>query len=334
MAFAKGYNQISFKSILDEVSEESLLEFYTGISQCPSVVSSPLRIDKHPSFGVYYSTNGIDFIDYASGESGSLIDLLKLKLNLDLDSLKIRIIKDLNEIKNIDKYIIRQNKDTYTSRQKDSKSIKTRASLNVKVRDWEEHDLKFWESFGISIEWLKFGNIFPISHVFLNNSRYPADKYAYCFVEFKDGITTLKVYQPYSDKQKWLNNHGPSVWDLWQQVMSTNSDKLIITSSRKDALCLWANTGIPSTSLQAEGYLPKPHVVSILTDKFPTIYCFYDNDFNKPKNYGREYGKKLSELYEFKQLEIPEEYHSKDPSDLYKNHGSKEFNKVLNSILI
>jgi hypothetical protein len=33
-------------------------------------------------------------------------------------------------------------------------------------------------------------------HIFLNDKIILADKHAYCFTEFKDGIETYKIYQP------------------------------------------------------------------------------------------------------------------------------------------
>ena len=35
----------------------------------------------------------------------------------------------------------------------------------------------------------------------------PCEKYAYAYIEFKDGLPTYKIYQPFSENYKWLNNH-------------------------------------------------------------------------------------------------------------------------------
>jgi hypothetical protein len=335
MGFAEGYNSLLFKDILDVVSEEALIEYYTGINQIPCVTNSPLRKDNHPSFGLIYLDNGIYYKDFTTGDRGFTADLLKAKLNINsLNELRDRVLKDLPSIKEIDKYIIKQNKSTYYAKNKINNSPKTTLkNLQVKVRSWKDYDLEFWLKYGITKKWLEFGKVYPISHIQIGEKTFPSEKYAYCYVEYKDNLPTLKVYQPFSSKLKWLNNHGSSVWDLWSQALNSKSNELIITSSRKDALCLWENIGIPSVSLQAEGYLPKPYVVSILQEKFSTIYCLYDNDYDKENNYGREYGKKISNLYNFKQIEIPQEYLSKDPSDLYKNQGKEVFIEVIKSII-
>ena len=59
----------------------------------------------------------------------------------------------------------------------------------------------------------------------------------------------------------------------------------------------------------------------------------YDNDFNAESNWGRNLGKKVAELFECQQIEIEEYLQSKDPSDLYKNHGKETFKKVIHQII-
>ena len=123
-----------------------------------------------------------------------------------------------------------------------------------------------------------------------------------------------------------MNKHDGSVWDLWTKLPD-KGDNLIITSSRKDALCIWANTGIPSLSLQAESYLPKQHVVQQLKDRFKNVYVLYDNDFDSSENHGRELGNLMAKEFDLIQIEIPDEYKSKDTSDLYKKLWKKRSTK-------
>lgn len=328
MSFSQGKKTYEINDILKEVSEESILEFYFGVDQIPCVINSPLRVDKKPSFGLFYTQYGICFKDLAKGTKGSLYYLLELKLNKNFEEVLEDIMSNIEHIKEHDKYIIR---NTYSYSK--NKSIRTNNTLEVKVRRWMDYDLEFWAKSGISLPWLEFSNTYAISHIKIGNNTYTADKYAYCYVEFKDGKPTIKIYQPYSKRLKWLNNHDSSVWDMWEQVLKTDSKDLILASSKKDALCLWENIGIPSISLQAESYLPKPHVVQILKDKFPNIYCFYDNDHDKEENYGRNYGKKMSDLYGFTQIEIEDKYISKDPSDFYFDHGKNLFIEYIPSLL-
>lgn len=330
---AQGYSSEANREwILSQVSEEAILQYYINIDKIPCVTNSPLRVDNKPSFGLYYSTNGIGFKDYTTGDRGNLMDLLQQLFMLSPMKTLERIIKDLPHITLLDKHIIKRDY-TKTSFKHYSNRVKTHKQLNVIVRDWQIHDLEYWEKAGITLPWLNFGQVYPISHIFINSYLIKAEKYAYVYVEYKSDIPTYKIYQPFSTDRKWLNNHGASVWDLWAQLPE-QGEELIITSSRKDALCLWENLGIPSVSLQAEGYLPKESIVDILKSRFNHIYVLYDNDFTKTTNYGRELGKKLADLYKLTQIEIPEIYKAKDPSDLFsKLRSSKSFYKILINII-
>ena len=78
-------------------------------------------------------------------------------------------------------------------------------SLQKTKREWKSYDLLYWQEYGISLKTLEFFNVEPISHFFVNDKIITADKYAYCYVEFKDSKSTLKIYQPFSEKLKWLN---------------------------------------------------------------------------------------------------------------------------------
>lgn len=332
MGFSQGRNTVDLDDILRSVREIDILSYYLGISYIPCVINSPLRPDKNPSFGLY-SHNGkkIRFTDLANGDRGDTFDLLSQKWKLSFN-------ETLSKIKNDLKYIGNQeiSKVNSLNSSKSTKTFNFDTTLECKIREWREYDLEYWQQFGISLPWLKFGDIYPISHIIITKVKsvynIPADKYAYSYVERKDGKVSLKIYQPFNEDFKWSNKHDSSVWDLWTKLPD-EGDKLIITSSRKDALSIWENTGIPCLSLQAESNMPKKHVVNQLKDRFKNIYVLYDNDFDSEVNKGRILGKRLADEHNLKQIEIPDKYMSKDSSDLYKNCGKKLLRKVIYKLI-
>lgn len=303
------------EDVLSKVSEEEILYFYLGVKNLPAVIHSPLRKDDRPSLGLYYSSNGnIRFRDFATGEKGTLYELLMKSQHKTFDQL----LKDIY-------YNLDPTSTLATPVKNCKKSNSTITQIQVRIRPWKLWDKEYWSSFGISKKFLEFSRTYPISHIFLYKedgtiTTITADKYAYGYLELKDGISTYKVYQPYSTSLKWISKHGSDVWDLWEQLPQTG-DTLIITSSRKDAMCIWCNTGIPSTCLQAESFLPKESVIKELKERFRSIFILYDNDFTKQKNWGREFGKTFSETFDIPQIELPEELGAKDSSDLFKLHG-------------
>lgn len=324
-------SSLTLVDLLEVVSEFDILSYYFNVSTIPCVINSPIRKDNKPSLGLY-SKDGIKiyYKDFSEHNSGGTFDLMSSYFGLNFSDTIEKIYRDMKC--NTSKVIHSIKKTGYLTKCSYSKSSK----VEVRVRNWRKHDLEYWKTFGISLKWLKFGNIYPISHILITKSDITsiisAEKYAYAYAEFKDDIPTLKIYQPYSLKYKWSCKHDSSVWDLWKQLPKKGNN-LIITSSRKDALCIWANTGIPSCSLQGEGYLPKPHIIEQLKSRFTNIFILYDNDFKSEINHGRELGSNIAAMFKLIQIEIPDEYLSKDPSDLYKNKGRDTLIKVINQLI-
>ena len=323
MSFGKCHTSICLDDILNKVSEVDILNHYLGISTLPILINSPFRQDKNPSVSIFINrNNNVIFKDFGTHKSYNLWSFLEDYWCCNYEEVLNRLNKDLNNIKNITGTLKVTHYKQY---------IHKSSKLEVTIREWRDYDLQYWESYGISLDWLKFGRVYPISHIFINNNRFPAEKHAYVYIEKKDGNITMKVYQPFSERMKWLSKHDNSVWDLWDRLPQ-RGNKLIITSSRKDALCIWANTGIPAISLQGEGYIPKEHVVQQLKERFEVIYVLYDNDFNSDINNGRNFGKVLSRKFNLRQIEIPIEWRCKDTSDLCFNWGKEIVKQVIEEL--
>ena len=154
---------------------------------------------------------------------------------------------------------------------------------------------------------------------------FKADKYAYSYVERKEGKITLKIYQPFNKKGfKWTNKHDSSVISLWTKVPE-KGDKICICSSVKDALCLSANTNIPAIAIQGEGYSISKTAINNLKERYKNIYILLDNDAPGIKD-----AEKLAKETGFINLVLPIFEGGKDISDLYKILNNKQkFKQIL-----
>ena len=92
----------------------------------------------------------------------------------------------------------------------------------------------------------------------------------------------------------------------------------------KDALCLWANTGIPALAIQGEGYGMSDTAIGELKRRYSHIYILLDND-----EAGLQDAVKLSESTGFINVVLPKFEGGKDVSDLMKVKGKSEFLKVI-----
>lgn len=332
---SKGIYNGDKEAVLRKVSEAELAAIYMpSLKEIPSVISSPLRKDIHPSFRVY-SPDGIKvrYYDYATGESGGIVDFIQRLYNctfvealerIDADVAQYRSGISITASSSRGKLIIKPDNPDF--------------QIRSQRREWEDWDFEYWASYGVPKNWLLHADIYPIDYIFVvSETGYTktvrADQYAYTFIERKDGKITEKIYQPYNKEgMKWRSGHDGSVWDLWTKLPQWG-DMVIITSSRKDALCIWAQTGIPSVSLQSETAGVKPQVMQELKERFKRVLVLYDNDFNKEKNYGRIDGTRLADTFKIEQIEIPSGYQCKDPSDLYHKYGGDTVRTVIKNLI-
>lgn len=330
MIIGKPNPSFSIEEIRNKYSDVDLLAKYFNISTLPCLINSPLRKDTHPSFGISISKdNKIKYMDFSTGDSGDIIKLLSKYWGLSLfDTIK-RIADDSISKSDI---AIRNTTSVNTYRSKYDSSI------SVKIRDWEDYDYQYWRSYGVNPELFNKIEVRPISYKIVTTrdrttgrttkTCYKADKYAYVYIERKEGKVSLKIYQPFNkDGFKWSSKMDRSVISLWT-LMPERGDKLVICSSLKDALCLYSQSGIPTIALQGEGYSMSSTAIKELKRRFNYVYICFDTD-----KAGLEDSKRLSMSTGFINV-IPDFHGQKDISDYYKSLNNKEDFKQLINLFI
>lgn len=327
MAFGTGELSITLEDILAKTTEFEILNYYFMVDELPIVINSPLREDNKPSFGLYtLDDKKVHYYDFSTKDKGGLFDLLMKYWGESYKATLMRVWEDLPNFSNTNVKL-----NNTIKKKKTYQSLKSRnINLQCKVREWRDYDLDYWASYGISLEWLKYADIYPISHkiVIRDNQRYVfgADKYAYAYVERKERKITLKIYQPFNKGgYKWSNRHDRSVISLWTKVPEFG-DRICICSSMKDALCLWANTGIPSLAIQGEGYGMSDTAINELKRRYKHIYILLDND-----EAGLLDAEKLAQTTGFTNIVLPQFNGGKDVSDLFKS--LQDPNKFKNMVL-
>ena len=333
MAFGTGEHSITLEDVLARTTEFDILYHYFNVSDLPTIIHSPLRQDNRPSFGLYtLDGKRVHYTDLATKDRGGLFDLLMKYWGESYKGMLNHLWKDLPNFSNANvQFNSMKSERTYQYQSLKSRNI----DLQCKVREWRDYDIEYWASYGISLEWLKYADIYPISHkiVIRDGQRYVfgADKYAYAYVERKEGKVTLKIYQPYNKGgYKWSNRHDRSVISLWTKVPEYG-DRICICSSMKDALCLWSNTGIPALAIQGEGYGMSDTAVGELKRRYKEVFIALDGD-----KAGVEDSIKLQKDTAFKIIDCPLIDKAKDWSDIYHFYGKeallKEFKKALENV--
>ena len=345
---------ISMTEIFSMFSETQVLgTVFPDITEIPCLINSPLRVDRHPSFRLYMSEhNHIRYIDFATRDRGTLLDLLckywDCTFNQALDRICKLMVKDDNVT------IKPKQIKTFTRKEANSQS-----KIEVKVRPWRDYDYEYWASYGITKPWLKYAEIYPISYKIVtkkdlktgksNRYIFPAQKYTFCYIERKENNVSLKIYSPFDQKHKWYSKMDASVISLWTKVPEYG-DKIIIASSTKDALCISSNLHIPAIAPQGEGYNLSNTAIAELKRRYKKVYIAFDGD-----NTGKVDARKMSEITGFPVITCPiidtpimdnenvrnlvteglrKQDKAKDWSDIYLYFGRdrfiKEFNKAIN----
>ena len=327
-----GKTSVSKTEIFSKFSETQVLcAVFPEVKSLPCLIPSPLRADKKPSFSIYMTNGGhIAWKDHAKQEdNGTLVDLLCKYWNCSF----LQALEKLCELPALKDSVTIKPKQIKTFTRKE---IDDNTKIQVTVRPWKDYDYDYWASYGIGRKWLKYAEIYPISHKIIKKKDpdtgkvrqyvFAADKYAYCFVERKDGKLSLKIYQPYNKKGfKWCSKMDSSVIALWTKVPESG-DRIVICSSVKDALCLSCNLHIPAIALQGEGYRMSKTAVKELKKRYKKIFICYDTDAP-----GKADAEKFAEETGFCNV-VPDLGKSKDLSDYYKSLKNKEDFKKLEQL--
>ena len=329
------YNKIypTEELVLEYLSDLEIYRHYIKESfTIGKAFNSPLQEDNIPSFGIYHSKkyNGRLFFKDHRGPTGSSVRFVQLLYNLGLKETLEMIIIDFGLE---DKFII-GNTSYKPSRpvefrmtEEERKNFKKHTKLDLKIstRKWKLHDRDYWMSNGIAFTTLEAFNVVPIDYYWMYGHVYKADKHAYAYKEWKDGILNYKIYQPFrsADKHKFLNGYLDGTFSGWELLPNHEVDLIIITKSTKDSMFLYQR-GYYATSPQGEGYIFKPQVMDILKSKTKRIVTFYDHDEAGIKSAERnrqEFGFEFVTTCDSR---------SKDITDFYKKYGVSETLELLN----
>ncbi len=311
------------ENILKKTTEYDIYSYYIGHKIIiGSKFNSPLRKDSNPSFGLFISriTNSLLFKDQATGEVGNCFKFVQLKAHLSsyneaLD--KVNSDLSLGLLKRSTKGL--DVKNNYKA---------SRTDIKIKRKNFTKIDDLYWEQFNINRDILKKFNVYPISHVWLNDNlmswkfseKYPM--YAYQI------YNKFKIYRPLnSANEKWMTNCTMYNIQGYKQLPETG-DLLIITKSLKDVMTLHS-LGYVAVSANSENTLIPLKIMNDLKRRFTKIIIFFDNDDS-----GHRGAVNMSTTYGIVYIEITKGCSSKDISDFIRDNNKTKTVKLLRNLII
>ena len=362
--------------ILSKISQESIFAFYTGldidiIEDCINkgrLISSPFRIDNNPSFGFRYNNRGkLKAKDFAGYFHGDCFDAAAYVINeiynqnLDVNNKRDFIVILKHVAYSFRNIIYGKEIDYRISEQVQQGLNKVRTKKNViefTVRDWNNDDIRYWNSFGIDVNHLNTNFIYAVDEYYVNKKINPEKKYkyvngrdsCYAFVLGRDasGIYNIKLYFPH-------RKHG----DI-RFITNTNClegliglelnkyDYILVTKSTKDRVAIECyldsidicsilyggaslsnRLNIGLVNISSENYKLSQNEYDYLANKCPKghIISLMDND-----RAGCREAIYLRDTYNIVPLLIPKIYDAKDFAELRSKYSIETINELVKQI--
>ena len=294
---------------------------YTLTGQTVKIKSLFNPKDRDPSMVFYWWQDRYVFKDFSSGNKGSVIHAMMALFNKDFKETADIIIKD---------YL----------RFKSQGNVEAKINLNivahhwqakeVKTRQWNTDDAKYWMSFGIGSALLQKYNVKPLqsyeierveSDTLLVIDSYKNNVPKYVYGYFREDGSLYKIYRPFWKNKKFFTLDSNYIQGT-EQV--SNKKFCIIAASMKDLLALKA-LGVTADiiSPNSENTLLPESTINKLMEDYEAVVTLLDPD---------DAGIKAMQEYEAK-YGLPFVYiHNRDNydvADLVKKKGKEEALMVI-----
>lgn len=320
----------SKEDLLAKVTSYDILNHYlqpyhnSGRLLAAKNISNPFQAEKQetPSFNIFptMGTGEWRYKDFATGDDGSCFDLVMKLFNLSFPEALQKINSDFTLMLDVIQEPVKSNRQLAQEAPK----------FEIKRRQFNDAEKKFWLKFGIDEQTLKRFNVSSLEEFSTTSkignpytTRSSSDKFIFAY----ENDNWVKLYKPLDEKKykfQYLGTKEQGFIFGWKQLPESG-DLLIITGGEKDVMTLAAK-GFNGITLNSEtATLPKS-VVDELKLRFKTILVLYDNDET-----GLKQSNILAVAHGLHRLVLPTlQNNGKDVSDYFANGETVEkFNALL-----
>lgn len=333
-------NKKVIKNKIDQLKVWSWL-METDINKEDFFSNTMRKNDNNPGCRIFKIHNWWLLSDYGS-EIFNRINIIKavqLKFKIEeQESLHLIYYLFINKSKNI-KYV--KSKNTYSENDKTAFEEKIEIRFIPKKNNFKliypKQDLDYWQQYYISKENLQEDYTYIVDTIILNKNNKkrlinPNDNcYAYTFQSLN-----VKLYQPFSEKYKWLSTTNEYDIGGLTFPMYPSTD-LYICKSYKDGR-INANLGFNTRWIQSEMINIPNKFIKKWINQYKRIFIFFDNDRPGIKA-SLKLAKDLNEKYNttiFYPLWLPVYYlkyeNIKDNGEFIKEYGKCKLKKKIYAI--
>lgn len=278
MEFTLGPLTVTKDLILSRISEETLMEHYTGVPCKKGLFVSKLRPDKRATVAYYRNnkTGRLIYKDFGTDFSADFIGVVMFKYNCTFGKALQIIANDFGIIKN-PKLNVNPPMIKYSNSEFKETSD---AVVQVEIKDFNDYELNWWGKYGITLETLKKFQVFSCKNTFLNGNLFSLYKEKQLIFGYyggiREGIERWRIYNPSRKSFRFVSNWKQSMLQ-GAHILPKSGEFIVITKSLKDVMVLY-NYNIPSIAPISENCFVSEVVYNKLTKRFKYCICLYDND--------------------------------------------------------
>lgn len=268
---------ITKEIILNRVPEEQIMEHYLGVPIQKGLFRSPLRRDNKPTCSFYRDRRGrLIMKDFSGAFSGDAFAVVMEKFQCSYYMALQIIANDFGIIRRRDLTKHRP-KIEYSGIKFEEKEA---SKIQVQTREFNEKELNWWLSYGITKQTLERFRIYPIDKAWLNDQLFYQNvdgKLVFGYYGgIKDGIELWRIYFPGRKSYKFISNwKGNQIQGA--HMLPKEGKYIVVTKAMKDVMCLY-EFGIPAIAPCSENqFLTKDQYIN-LCKRFKHVYLLYDND--------------------------------------------------------
>jgi hypothetical protein len=320
---------VTDKLILSRVDDNQIFRYYFGLFELGKVYASKFRKDKNPSTGFYISKDGrLIYNDLTTGEKLNCFTFVAKLYGIPYVQALNRIAADFgivksDHIKPLAQHILNQ---TIAF----DREAKRNTLIQIIPGSWTSERIAYWQQYEITVDELKAEEVYPVNRLFVNKGEHRSLShlcFAYVVREKVEGSvrTYLKIYQPHSEKMKWLSN-VPITVPFGMYNLKYGTDHVVICKAQKDRLILKKLfESVIGSQNESESAL-QDGLVKHLCFHFPRRTIIWDADETGVENCKKFNSRGFGYFNTPKDLL---EQDIKDVSDYVKAFGLKELEKLL-----
>lgn len=217
--------------------------FALYLGKVSRVMSRPWgKRELHMSWSIFPRGNVFFWKDHATEENGNAIHFVQKYFNLTFYEAFTKIVSDFNlenkgEIKKIVTWDPPDKTEEYTH-------------ISFTECPFNDRHAKYWNDYHLSEDYLKRHNIFRVKTLAIRRKIVRLNKDELTFAYYNEPTDSVKILRIGVDpNKKWRTNASGDT--LWLKEFLRSNEKLVISKSVKDSLCL-SLFGINSVAVQSE----------------------------------------------------------------------------------